>query len=335
MKTKIFYFIPFLILLACEPLAPSGGIFLPPQKDVAILRNAKYISHSATELIIETEIVVLKSYYRGIDYASLDQKDFQFKGDGIYAIKSFDAVSVSAPAKSSSTILLIDQSGDYLEIDPHNTRSQVINKFLQDIALPDKFLAGASAENGKLSREPADFFTGEFGNEWLPYSLYIYELSKRTGGTGAMPEATVEALEKLGDDPAQARKELVLLVHSDAEGSAIMAEDLITKARLANVAVNVIILGDKPDKDFFFQLSMETGGLFAVCPGILEINKVFSELERLINHEKIVYRFRVSYKPTTPEALHAGTMTRHTLEITEPNSENSYSPLTVNIKIPS
>jgi hypothetical protein len=335
MRTKIFYVFTFIVILACEPLAPENRKFLPLQNDAAIVANANYVTHNTAELIFETELVVLNSFYVGFDNDYLLQEDFQVHGDGTYTIESFALISVSAPEAPLSVILLIDQSGTYQSIDPYNTRSQVINKFLQDIVAPDKFLTGAATRAGKLSREPVEFHTNEFGNEWQSHSLYLYELSTRTGGTAAMRDGAYEAMQKLADEPETVRRELVLLVHANDETSMTTSEDLISMAHLNNIAVNVISFGDEPDKAFFSQLAMETGGLYVICPSEKEIGKVFSELERLINQERKGYRLRIRYKPAVQGILQPGTVMEHTIEIIDPYSRNSYNPVFINIKIPS
>jgi hypothetical protein len=334
MKTSIFYVSMLLALASCNVLEPVPK-FLPGQNGAVVLQKAVYVSHTATELIFETEVIVLNSFYRGLDNDYLLEEDFQIKGSGAYATISFDFIEIDAPAQPSRIVLLIDQSGSYQEIDPHNTRSQAINKFVRDVAAPDKLLIGAYSRDGKLNADPVEFFTTDFANTSESESRYLFNLSERTGGSGSVRDAANLAMDKLVADMSPSRKELVLLVHNGDDGSSTATmEDLRSKALLNDITVHTVVLGEVADKNSFSQLSIQTNGLFAHCPTEKELVKVFSELERLINKEKGFYKIRIKVVPADASDLQPGAESTHEIEITDPLSHQSFAPLSINIKIP-
>ena len=334
MRTKTFCFLITLVLCSCQINLPEASEFLPSENDVAILNSTKYEHHSAVELVFETEIVVLNSFYRGFDNDYLKRDDISLKGDGTYTIEAFEFIPFAAPKTPSTTILLIDQSGSYVGIDPYNTRSQSINKFLKDIKSPHTFLVGACSAQGKLSREPVEFSAEDSGNNLELNSRYLFELSKRTGGSNTIFDAASLAIDKLIVNGTSTRRELILLVHTNDENSLTTAATLISNAKLNDITIHVIVFGDEIDKDVFSRLSIDTGGLFVVCPTEKEITKTFNELERLINGERGVYRMRISYKPLQG-SVQPGSVASHAIEILDPYTQKVYNPVFITVKIPS
>lgn len=324
----------FLMAVSCSPKLPDDYKFLPLQDDAAILSRAAYLTHNASEVIIEADVVVLNSFYRGFDNDYLYQKDFQITGNGTFNIESFDFVTIAKNQSPCNFILLIDQSEDYSALDPYNARTQAMNKFIRDIVSPDKFLIAAAAKSGSLSAEPVEFAADQFGNDFELHGQYLFELSKRTGGSNAILDAASAAIERFSASPPSVKKQIVMLVHRNDEVSAVTADELLSKAILNNVAINTIAFGEDIDNYIFSQLSAATGGLHAACSNEKEVVKVFSELKRLINEEKDVYRIRFSYKPPASQVLQSGTVTKQIIEIIDPFSEKLYSPVFVNVKIP-
>jgi len=99
------------------------------------------------------------------------------------------------------------------------------------------------------------------------------------------------------------------------------------------VCIHTILLGEVADKNIFSALATQTGGLFVFCSAEGEMVKTFSELERLINGSKKVYRIRFKYKPATG-TVQSGTNYIHTVEISDPFLKELYNPVYVNVKVP-
>lgn len=323
-----------IALASCNVLEPVPK-FLPVQNGAVVLQQAVYVSHTATELVFETEVIVLNSFYRGLDNDYLVEEDFQIKGAAAYAYTAFDFIEADASPQPSRIILLIDQSGSYQEIDPHNTRSQAINKFVLDVTAPNKLLIGAYSRDGKLSTDPVEFFTDDFGETSESESRYLFNLSERTGGSNSVRDAADQAMDRLIADTSPSRKQLVLLVHNSDDGnSAMTMDDLRSKALLNDITVHAVVLGEVADMNSFSRLSIETGGLFAHCPTEKELVKVFSELERLINKQKSFYKIKIKAVLSDANQLLSGKESMHTLEITDPLSQQLFAPVSITIKIP-
>jgi hypothetical protein len=279
--------------------------------------------------------VVLNSFYRGFDNDYLEKEDVSMEGsDGTYTIETFDFIPFAAPENPSAAVLLIDQSGSYIGIDPYNTRSQSINKFLKDIKPPHTFLIGACSAQGDLSQEPVEFSAEGSGGNLELNSRYLFALSKRTGGLNTIFDAADQAIDRLIVNGQLTRRELILLVHANDEKSFTSAEDVISKAKLNNISIHVIVFGNETDKDVFSRLSIETGGMFVVCPTEREITKIFNELERLINGKRGVYKIKVSYKPLQG-SVQPGSVSSHVIEILDPYTHKVYNPVFITVKIPS
>lgn len=327
----------WLILAAftgCVIDAPGEYKFLPAEDDVALLHSGRYISHSSTELVFESEVVVLNSFYEGFNNDYLTVKNFEIKGNGTYTLESFRSLQLAGAAKRSSMVFIMDQSGSYKSIDPYNARSQAINKFLQDIVQPNQFLVGASARKGMLTPEPLEVFTTEFGNDWRGNSAYLFGLSQRTGGLNSILDAADQAIELWITNTEPIRRDLILMVHANDESSTTSLESLILKAKNKGVTIHVISLGTELNTAVFAQMSQETGGLFAACTTDKQLIKVFRELERLINRETFVYKMRIRFKPA-PIMLQPGSGSVHKINIQDKFLNKPYNPVYLKITIPS
>ena len=334
MKSKVCSLI-VLVLAGCAIDGPGDRRYLPADADVALLQSGGYAGHASSEIVFEASVLVLNTFYEGFDNDYLVPADFQVSGPaGSYTVESFDAQDLPAPAAPSSTVFVIDQSGSYADTDPFNTRAQAINKFVHDVVSPNTLLIGASARQGSLSAEPLEVQGVQVTNGSHGDGNYIFELGHRTGGLNAILDGADEALDLLIDngDPA-ARKQLVLLVHGNDQSSATSIGSVVLKAQHAGIAIHVIALGPAPDAGFFAQLAEDTGGMFAPCPTEKQMVKVFSELERLINGPRFVYRLRVRFNPSQGQVA-PGTEWLFRIGISDEYLERTYNDVPVKINIP-
>ncbi|MEX1241658.1 MAG: vWA domain-containing protein [Cyclobacteriaceae bacterium] len=334
MRTKAFGFL-LLGSAACVIDPHYEDKVLPYGGDAALVESSTYITHTSSEMIFETSVVVLNSFYEGFDNEYLGADDFQIGGyEGTYSVEAFNGVHLERPATASSIVFLIDQSGTYENVDPYNTRLQAISKFFHDIVPPNTFIMGASARQGTLTTEPLEVSSTVFANDWRANGDYLFDLSHRTGGENAMADAADEAVDLLLQKTGPVRKEMVLLVHGSQDNSITPYEDLIAKARANSIAIHVVALGEEPDLNDLGMLSRETGGLFVACSTVKQMVKVFSELERLMNGALYVYKLRVRFKPSQG-LVEPGSGWLHHIEINDPYGETFYNSIPVNIMIPS
>lgn len=334
MRIKGFYFL-FLSLTACVIDPHYEDKVLPYGGDVALLESSSYLTHTSSEMIFETSVVVLNSFYEGFDNDYLTVDDFGIGGyEGTYTIESFESHQLESRATVSSIVFLMDQSGTYENVDPYNTRFQAISKFFQDIVPPNTFIAGASARDGALTTEPLEVSSTVFANEWRANRDYLFDLSRRTGGENAIADAAGQAIDLLVQKTDAVRKELVLLVHGSQDRSITSYGDLVAKAQANSIAIHIIVLGEEPDLNELGMLSRESGGLFVVCSAVKQMVKVFSELERLMHGTVYAYRLRVRFKPSQG-TVEPGSGWLHRIEISDPYGDILYNSVPVNIIIPS
>jgi hypothetical protein len=331
MKTKAFHAFILLSMLGCNALAPVDT-FMPLQNDAAIVTASKYVSHTSAELTMDVDLVVLNSFYTGFDNDYLLKEDVEVTGDGTYDIASFQKTSPKAPTDAACVFLLIDQSGSYLEEDPFNSRSQSFSKFAHDVVAHDQLIiAGASNVTGDSRVE---FSSDDFNDDANSHSGFIYALSQRTGGTTSLEAATPVALDKLSSC-GHSRKHLVVFYHSEWL-SQQKQQELIAQAKSENIVIHLISIGnDRSDEFKYSALATETGGFHIACPSVLEVNKVFSELSRLISRQRTGYRMRIKFQVPPGNSLVPGSATRHTIQITDPYTGKNYNPVFVNLTIPS
>jgi hypothetical protein len=331
MKTKAFHVFIILSLLGCNALAPVDP-FIPLQNDAAIVTASEYVSHTSTELTMDVDLVVLNSFYIGFDNNYLLKEDVEVTGDGIYDIVSFQKTLEKAPTDAACVLLLIDQSESYLEEDPFNSRSQSFSKFAHDVVVHDQLLI-AGASNVKIDSR-VEFSSDNFNDDANTQSAFIYALSKRTGGTTSLEAATPVALDKLSSC-GHSRKHLVVFYHSEWL-SQQKQDELIAQATSENVVIHLISIGnDRADEFQYSALATETNGFHIACPSVLEVNKVFSELSRLLSQQRAGYRMRIKFQAPPGNLLVPGSTTRHTIQITDPYTGKNYNPVFVNLTIPS
>jgi hypothetical protein len=331
MRTKACYIFAILSMLGCDVLTPSDT-FLPEQNDAAILTGVKYISHTPGELIMDADVTILNSFYSGFDNDYLKKEDVAVVGDGTYLIESFNVTSENAASDAACILLLIDQSGSYLQEDPFNSRSQVLSKFAYDVNVHDQLLIGAASDVGTDS--PVEFSSDSFDNDSRAHSMFIYSLSTRTGGGSSLATASMISIDRL-TTCSNSKKELVIFHHSEWLSEQTQQE-LVARAKGENVAMHMISLGnDRPDEFLYSGLATETKGFYIGCPSVHEVGKVFSELSRLLTGKRTGYRMRIRFLTSPAKPLLPGSITQHTIQIVDPYSGKNYNPVLVNVTIPS
>lgn len=330
MKTKAFYFLTMLFMSGCEVLTPVET-FLPKQNDAAILAGMKYVSHTSEELIMETDLIVLNTFYSNLDNDYLSKEDIEVVGDGTYLIESFDIITKQASGEQACLLLLLDQSASFFHDDPFNSRSQSLSKFAYDAVIRDQLLVGAASKRD--GDTGTAFSSGDFDHDGTAHSTFIYSLSTSTAGTGSLA-ATMEMFMDRLALCEKLRKELVIFYKSEWL-SQPLREQLAARAKAENASIHLIGLGDDRGDEFLYSgLATETQGIYMGCPSVHEANKVFSELARLISGDRTGYRIRLRFTTEPGNPLLPGSTTRHTILIVDPYSGKSYNPVYMTLTIP-
>ena len=321
-----------LASLSCQPYLYVGDTFVPESIATSAVTQTKYISHTSTELIYEVNVVLLDDYGDSYDNTIYDEDQFAFiSSSGTTEVLKFDwGVSTSTPG-TSSTIILIDESGSYEETDPANARSQVINKFLNDHQSPSNYMLASFSKEGNLTKEPLEYFNENFSTAWREPLNYIFDLVKRTGGKSSLFDAMDQALNKFTGNTNN-KKELVVLVNSRDDNSSATVSSVLQKAKANNVRLHFIELAKEPNASLI-ELAQQTGGIYIACPSSKEMIAAFNHLQRLLDERSFQHRFRIRYRPTG-STIQSGFELRQTIKATDPYDGFKYNPAYVFVKVP-
>jgi hypothetical protein len=310
----------------------DGEIFYPPRKDVAMVTRSQYISNTSTEVIYEVEIVLLGYYQDSQDYTGLLPKNFDF-GTNTTTTKvlAFDTISKKAPPEPYSLLLMLDESGSYEQLDPYNTRSQAINKFLYDNSSPNNFSLGGFSTGGKLIEEPLELNSTIFSDHSSTTEEYLFNLSKRTGGISKLYSAIDQGLNKFSGADINPRKELVVVAHAADGGSTISSSLVIQHAIQNNVRISCIEFGNELN-GALASIAEQTNGFHISCKDTDEVSAAFLHLRRLLGQTFHPYRLRLQFTPG--KTIQSGDSFTQAINIYDDVYKINYSPVYAFIKIP-
>jgi 23S rRNA pseudoU1915 N3-methylase RlmH len=314
------------LFAGCTLFPADDYRYLPLHDDAALLRNYTYSSHTATSVVYEVEVSALAWYNADLIYF---ENDFDLVGDGTFEILNF-ANGDEDQTGNSSTIVLIDQSGSYLEIDPFNNRSKAINKFLEDFVAPGEFLLGGFSDSGMVSA-PVEYASDNFSSSWVD-ATFLFDLAERTGGTSSLHDAMNNALDKLSTS-LKPNKNMVVLLHASDGGSSASLADVITKANLNNVKIHVVVFGPQPLPSEVWSIAEQTDGMFALCKTDSDIVTVFDNLERLLNIYSAFNTLTIQFTPTAGSVV-SGNEYENWIRLTDSYSGYEFNPVYVKVKIP-
>lgn len=329
MKTRLFWCV-FLFLSGCDILKFEDNRYLPVHVDTAALVGYSFVSNNSTSATYDIRLAVLPWFNDKTDLDFYLQEEFNFEGEGTFEILNFSNESITATG-SSATILLIDQSGSLVEIDPHNNRSKAMNKFLEDFTSPHTFLVGGFSEGGRLSRSPAEYFSENFKSAWLDQT-FLFGLASRTGGNSSLYDAIDEALNKLIASTST-RKNLVIFQHAPDGGSAASISGLTAKAVSNNIKINFIQFGPSIQPTAISELVNQTNGLLASCPNDAHLITIFDHLQRLLNKSASVYKIRIKFNPVGGNVI-SGNPYVNTIKLKDAFNDYEFNPVVVTFKVP-
>lgn len=325
MKNKFLMFI-FFVLVGCSLLPSENYHYLPFSENAALLRDYTYISHTSTSVTYDVAIHGL-AWSGGDLYLTADE--ISAEGQGTFEILDFGGVNYNLSG-SSSTVLLIDQSGSYMEIDPYNNRTKAINKFLEDFGPQNDFLFGAFSKSGDLTTEPVEYPSTEFSTPWV-HQKYLFELAGRTGGNNPLYDAIDDALDKLIIDPGYP-SHLVVMVHAIDAGSTATLSAVIAKAIQYQVKIHMIVFGSEPVGNEVWDLVDKTNGMLAICPTDSDLITVFNNFQYMLNSNITGHILRIRFTPSSGTVV-SNNEYENLIKIID-NSGYEFNPVYVKIRIP-
>ncbi|HCW06124.1 MAG TPA: hypothetical protein DGG95_02020 [Cytophagales bacterium] len=298
MKNKAY--ILFFLFTGCTFTLPlDKAKVMPPTKETMLIRQSRLVSNTTTDLTFELDLYHLvgrnyghyiTNYFYIVDTSYLLFPTGKFKIDTAYSLTTASSVP-------SSTVILIDESGDYDTLDQFNSRSQGITKLCQDFTSPGKYLLGGFSKNGLLQNSPCQFIQADFSTYSQDQLPLIFDLAKKTGGQSNLYDAINTSLDRIANS-GNSIQNLIIIAHSRDEVSSVSLQSIITKANVASVQMHVLFLGSETDVNPMAKLAQATGGLFVYCPSIGELMASLENLYTVLQASVYVYRVRIKYSTT-------------------------------------
>lgn len=322
-----------LLTGACGYIVDVPQKYLPEDSlDAAIVLSSRHLSHTGSEARVEVNIALFDRWGY-FDLLAYRPSEFAVDGEGgEYEITDFsDDQRFESPA-NSSTVVLIDQSGDYSATDPYNYRSKGINKFMQDIAGSGRFLIGGFSSDGRLAAEPVEYVTADFTSDWEDQVPPLFDLAQRTGGECNVFEALGDAIAKVSAG-SSGNRHIVALVHGDDNsGNDDVVEELVAEAISNNVKIHILVMGSA-DVAMLSYLSQATGGSFAHSINYRSLVTALGHLPRVIGGVITGYTLTVKAIPSSGSYV-PGDIVRCTVTVTDAFSESTLDPLEIAVKLP-
>lgn len=338
MKNSALIFLLSLAACAIPPFEDNVKVF-PPTKDAMVVRQVRYVSHTASTLSFEIDLYHLKGYDYGhlvlpgffYNDFGLDTTYFQFPSTGNFILKGSDRFTGISSVPSSS-VILVDESGSYDTLDHFNSRSQGITKLCQDFASPGQFLLGGFSQNGDLKDEPVEFYQTNFSTYTEKQLPFIFDLSKKTGGQSNLYDAVDNSLDHLISEGSSS-KNIIILAHSKDESSTALPDQLITKANANQIQIHIIFRGNEEDAHSLAKLAEGTHGTFATCPSVGEMMCSFENLYSVLDAADQVYRLTIKYIPTSGTIV-SGQEFLFTIKTHDQYFDIDNNPLVAYVKVP-
>lgn len=325
MKSKLIFLV-IILVTGCVLFPYDDFRYSPVGLDATLLVSYNLIQYTPDEITYEINLASF-NYYNDLYY---EASSYHVEGPGTFNVLEIDGMerTVSPP---SSTIFLIDQSGSYTEIDPHNLRSKIINKFLDDFSPADSHLLGGFSSNGLLIEQPVTYASSDFKSKW-DNQEFLFELPKLTGGSSSLYDALNSALDKISSRN-EGNKNIIALIHANDGGSLSTTNDLINKANANNIKIHLVILGTSTMPSTVWELSNRTNGMLAYCPEDLHMLTILNHFQRLVRSTVYISRLRISFKPDSGNVI-PGAVYENQVKIIDPLSGYEFNPVIIQVKIP-
>ena len=327
----------FLLLTGCYlPSIQVSEKLLPPSNTTIIVRQARYVNNTASELNFEIDLYHVIGDYR-IHTTNYFYNDLgydtrvNYPSGGNFILVDSGAYNGSSVIPSSS-IILIDESGNYDSLDHYNYRSQGLLKLCQDFVGPSKFLVGGFSKNGKLGIEPIAFFENNFSTYTQSMQPFVFDLSKRTGGESNLYDAVDASLDKLIANGGSTSN-IIVLAHANDASSAATIDNLITKATINSIQIHIVFIGDPAETTALAKLSESTHGTFVVCPTTGEMMCSLENFYSILGAADQVYRLKLKYQPSSG-TITSGQELWFTIPVYDTYSADDYNPMVIYIKVP-
>ena len=323
MRSKLLI-IGLALLSGCTLFGYKDFRYYPEGSYASMLVSYQYISRSTTEVIYDINVASF-SYYNDIYY---DPSNYKFEGPGTFNIVQIEGVE-KISNNTSANIILVDQSGSYIDIDPHDFRTKALNKFLEDFSPQGSVLLGGFSVDGLMTQQPVQYDEQGFTSSWINRD-FLFELPKETGGNSSLFDAIASSVNQLSQR-SENQKNIFVLAHANDASSTATITDLVTQAAANSIHIHFIMLGISPTE--VWDIAQPTNGMLAYCLQDLDMLTIFQHLEKLINGTVYTSRVRVSFKPNSG-IVTSGDIYENQIRISDKTVGYDLNPIFVKIKVP-
>jgi hypothetical protein len=306
MRARLFIW-PLILLAACQKAVPE-----PTDKKMfgdvtSLCLDTRYVSHSGTELFIETDVAILYSG-DGQDNTSFSDsifRDTSFATNDLY-VESVERL-ILAENRSYSNLLLLDQSEFLYVSDSYNRRIRCLNKAVTEgkengsnqIAIANYARDGIYEDGVKLWS--CDTCANPYNQSRDELGKIIYESYYDRQGTSNMYDAIYMLIDSVAFYTPAANRNITVVAHSlpDADNSVSMSV-VANKAIANDVKINLILMAPDPASTLL-QLPVRTGGFAWNIDGyektsnfpVYEGGEVICALDRLLARNLHIYRVQL------------------------------------------
>ncbi len=312
----LLFIVPVVIFISCKK--PEPETTLPWRYDVPVLYAAKAYNYQTRQIDFNLNIAVLKGNNETEadieEYTGIPDTCFKFEN---YLINNtwvkFQINNViythDTAAISYFTSIMLDQSSTPESFDlndKYNQRYQAINGYLNKLKGNGQVLLSGFARNGALS-DNIEFCNTTPISYWdKSTAKKLLDLTHKTGGTSCLFDALNSMLDQMATIPAQNKSIVVLLMNKDDSLGTNNIENVIQKAKLNNIKINLIWListWQNVDFNILTDLPIRTGGFLVYMGKIYQMSTVFWGLDKLLTRTVNYYKLDVKLTVDAPSSF--------------------------------
>lgn len=241
----------------------------------ALVLSSKYNSHDGNELLVDVEIGVVTG---GSHIDNLYIPDSAF-GDMTFGIHEVTVQQIERKTLNDnlnySNIIALDLSGDWESFDAFNLRTTSLNKFTEEtFENPLNELQFSHFRRSESGSNVIDYWLTEntefYGQNIEDMKSAIYESYYFSGGTSNLYDALNDYLEVAYYFSDHENKSITVICTNfpDIENE-YSAEDIIEKALLYDVKINLVLVNSGSNKDLN-MIAFKTGGFLNIIESTSE-----------------------------------------------------------------
>jgi hypothetical protein len=304
------------IFMSCKKTEPET--VLPWRYDVPVLYSANAYNYQTRQIDFNLKIAVLRGNneteaeieeYTGIPDTCFKFEDYLFGNTWVkFHINNITYTHDTATIPYFTSIML-DQSAmpESFDVnDKYNQRFQAINGYLNKLKGNGQVMISGFARNGELSGNIEYCNTTPISYWNKSTAKNLLDLTHKTGGTSCLFDALNTMLDQMANVPAQNKSIVVLLINKDDSLGTNNLENVIQKAKLNNIKINLIwLINTWQYVDFttMTELPARTGGFLVYMGKIYQMSTVFWGLDKLLTKTVNYYNLDVKLTVDAPSSF--------------------------------